>query len=749
MSNRQSWRYLHNSPRYARLHRWLHRWLPRAHRRTRGRSQAATTPQRGPLLTLGVFGLLLGLALGIILAVPLTASATIVKGAPSPVTVNAPREITYESDVMTRRAREAAANDPANVIANVDTAVTQRQRDLMLRTFDSISTIRRNDALAANARATSITSLSTMTISPTLALEVVQLPDDRWQLVVDESRRLYDEIWQNRPNGLSEADLQTLRERDLPYKRVAPSLNDEQRRLVLFFVNAFLKPNRTIDQEATALRQAAARAAVKPVPMKIAKGENIVREGDVVSDETYEKLSRLGLVFGAGGTAALLQKVVLGLLAAWLFTMYLFRYQQKLWRNRRGLAVIGAVMAVMLLAGRLVVPIWERVPYAFPLAALAILLTVLFDGRVGLLAGLTIAPLIGLQAEQSVGLAITLSLGSAAGAFAAQRALRSVSFIWVGLVVGVLTMLSASVFWLSPLADWSQAWVIPLVSLLNGAGASILALGTYHMFGRLANVVTPLQLMELAHPNQPLLHRLMREAPGTYHHSIVVSNLAEVAAEDIGADPLLARVGAYYHDVGKILRPYFFTDNQHERSNVHDQLDAKTSAVIIIDHVREGAKLAREHGLPEQVVDFIPQHHGTNLVSYFYQRALQEDGDVNIDEFRYPGPKPQTREAGIMMLADGVEATVRARSQSGKLRPARPDEESSRAERGVQSIAEVVDQIVTERVRSGQLDECPLTLRDIAIIKESFVKTLQGIYHPRVDYPQSASEPAAEPAVAR
>jgi putative nucleotidyltransferase with HDIG domain len=337
-------------------------------------------------------------------------------------------------------------------------------------------------------------------------------------------------------------------------------------------------------------------------------------------------------------------------------------------------------------------------------------------------------------------------LGSAAGAFLAQRAIRSVSFVGVGLAVAALTALGAVGFWLDRLNDW-QAWInILAFSTLNGVGSSVFALGTYHLLGRAANVVTPLQLMELAHPNQPLLHRLMREAPGTYHHSIVVSNLAEVAAEDIGADPLLARVGAYYHDVGKMLRPYFFTDNQHERSNVHDNLDARTSATIIIDHVREGAKLAREHKLPEQVIDFIQQHHGTNLVSFFYQRALREDSDANIEDFRYPGPKPQTCEAGIMMLADGVEATVRARAQSGKLQPVRPDEEGGRREGGLQSISEVVDQIVTERVGSGQLDECPLTLRDIAIIKASFVKTLQGIYHPRVDYPQSL-RPQVDPQV--
>ncbi len=215
---------------------------------------------------------------------------------------------------------------------------------------------------------------------------------------------------------------------------------------------------------------------------------------------------------------------------------------------------------------------------------------------------------------------------------------------------------------------------------------------------------------------------------------MVVGNLAEVAAENIGADPLLTRVGAYYHDIGKLLRPYFYTDNQHDRSNVHDVLDPTTSASIIIDHVREGAKLAKQYHLPQRVIDFIPQHHGTNLVSYFYYRALQQDADIDIEEFRYPGPKPQTRETAIMMLADGVEAAVRAKSQAGKLRSARPDENED--VNSGQTIAEIVDQIVNERMVANQLDEAPLTLHDLTVIKESFIQTLQGIYHPRVDYPQ-------------
>ncbi|HEY0738563.1 MAG TPA: HDIG domain-containing protein [Herpetosiphonaceae bacterium] len=742
MSNRQPWRYVNGSLRSQRLQRWLQRWLPsHAIRPWRGTTNRREERQRKPFITMTTFGLALGVVLGVILAMPISETAGLVPGAPSPVTLHAPRALTYESDVRTRAARDEAADNPANVQFRSDPNVLEQQRTQMSQALDAITRLRNNTTITPEERLRSLGALPTLALTDTLALQLNGLDDERWQIITDETRRIYDEIWQNHDSAITTTELQTIRERELPYVQVAPTLNAEQRSLVLYFVNAFLKPNRTIDQEATELRRDSARAAVEPVMVTVIKGENIVREGDVVSAETYEKLQEFGLVFGAGGTGALLQQFLLGLLVAWLFAMYLYRYQIDLWRNHRGLIVIGAVIAATVLAGRLVVPLWESAPYAFPLATLAILLTVLFNGSIGLLAMLTVAPLIGLQTEQSIGLTLTLMLGSAAGVYVAQRAMRSISFVWVGLAVAFFTMLGAVVFWLDPLAEWPGALNIVLFSVLNGAQASVLALGTYHILGRLANVVTPLQLMELAHPNHPLLHRLMREAPGTYHHSIVVSNLAEVAAENIGADPLLARVGAYYHDVGKILRPYFFTDNQHERANVHEVLDPKTSATIIIDHVREGAKLAREHGLPEQVVDFIPQHHGTNLVSFFYQRALQEDGDTDIEEFRYPGPKPQTREAGIMMLADGVEATVRARVQSGKLRAGRPTDDE-RSQRGTQTIGEVVEQIVNERLQSGQLDECPLTMRDIAIIKESFINTLQGIYHPRVDYPQQSEHAA-------
>lgn len=274
---------------------------------------------------------------------------------------------------------------------------------------------------------------------------------------------------------------------------------------------------------------------------------------------------------------------------------------------------------------------------------------------------------------------------------------------------------------------------ILLFSGTNGGMSAILALGLFNLVGNAAGVVTPLKLMELSHPSQPLLRRIIHEAPGTYHHSIAVANLAEAAADIVGADVLLLRVAAYYHDVGKTLRPLFFTDNQIGRENVHNDIDPHTSAEIIIDHVREGVKIARAGGLPEQITEFISTHHGTGVVGHFYQMALRQQDTVKIEDFRYPGPRPWTREQGILMLADSVEATVRSKAQHGKLVQMHAGGNGT-SSNGGQTIEQVVNMIIDERVGSGQLDNTSLTLRDLVLIRQAFVTSLRSIYHPRTEY---------------
>ncbi|MGL4650262.1 MAG: HDIG domain-containing metalloprotein, partial [Caldilineaceae bacterium] len=270
-----------------------------------------------------------------------------------------------------------------------------------------------------------------------------------------------------------------------------------------------------------------------------------------------------------------------------------------------------------------------------------------------------------------------------------------------------------------------------MVLLLNGGLAASIALLGYFALGNLFGLTTSLQLNELSRPTHPLLRQLLLKASGTYHHTIVVSNLAERAAAAIGADALLARVGAYYHDIGKTVRPYFFTENIDEDASPHDRLDPQTSAQIIISHVRDGLDLAQKYRLPRRLQDFIREHHGRSLVQYFYIRAVREANGAPVDEeaFRYPGPRPRSKETAILALADTCEAAARA------MRPAAREE-----------LATLVNRLIDERLAEGELSECPLTFRDLQTIREVFVQVLQGVHHPRIVYPtpQEKQAPATD-----
>ena len=261
--------------------------------------------------------------------------------------------------------------------------------------------------------------------------------------------------------------------------------------------------------------------------------------------------------------------------------------------------------------------------------------------------------------------------------------------------------------------------------IIGGVTTMAMAPAILYIAGLPMRIITPLQLMDLSRPSHPLIQQLLTMAPGTYHHSLMVANLAEHAAERIGADALLTRVGAYYHDVGKTLHPYFFIENQLDGSiNPHDQLDPLMSAKVLHNHVSDGLKMAHKHRLPIEIQAFIAEHHGTTRAGSGYFRALKDNPDTDDKPFRYPGPRPRSRETAILMLADGCEAIVRAK------RPAHADETSK-----------LISKIVIERLNDHQLDDSDLTLRDIEMVRQSFAETLRGIYHPRIDYPDIMAPP--------
>jgi putative nucleotidyltransferase with HDIG domain len=318
-----------------------------------------------------------------------------------------------------------------------------------------------------------------------------------------------------------------------------------------------------------------------------------------------------------------------------------------------------------------------------------------------------------------VRIALVSGIGGAAGVFAVRNAERLVQFLIGGLLVAVSALITISATWLiDPSRELRDISWIVLAAGGNGMLSAFLSAGVFVTLGALFGVTTRLQLLEMSQLSQPLLLRLQDEAPSTFQHSVIVANLAEKGAHVIGADSLLTRVGCYYHDIGKLSRPGFFIENQLGGANPHDALDPGDSARIISDHVNDGLALAAAHKLPAKVAAFIPEHHGTRLVSYFYRRAAEEDPGVDPDAFRYPGPKPQSRETAIAMLADSSEAAVRSS----------PDHSPER-------IDAIVDEVFGERLAEGQLDESDLTLRNLHDLSASFKATLRAVYHPRIEYP--------------
>jgi putative nucleotidyltransferase with HDIG domain len=295
-------------------------------------------------------------------------------------------------------------------------------------------------------------------------------------------------------------------------------------------------------------------------------------------------------------------------------------------------------------------------------------------------------------------------------------------------VVTAVSFIVLLSFWL--LSSGREAdepvWMI-VATGLGGLLSAVIVVGATVILGLLFGITTRMQLMELAQLNHPLLRRLQEQAPGTFHHSVIVGNLAERAADLAGADSLLVRVGCYFHDIGKVAKPVYYIENQVQGENPHDKLSPASSAKVVADHVRTGVELAKRHRVPARVRAFVSEHHGTRLVTYFYRKAAADDATTDPGKFRYPGPRPQSRETAIVMLADSVEAVVR----------------SSR-DRSAERIDSLVDAVIAERVAEGQLEECELTLRDLKTIAESFKATLRGVYHPRIDYPAPrAAERAA------
>jgi putative nucleotidyltransferase with HDIG domain len=569
----------------------------------------------------------------------------------------------------------------------------------------------------------------------------------------------HDRFVEHRERGIVSRDIRTAQELIIPDASMILELSEaaaaltatvlatnspyplELQPIIASIARKLLQPNLTFNKEATEARKQQALESVKPVFFQIKRGEMIVREGERVREEHIPRLRALtsgkrsgDLVSAVVGTTIFVAVVVIfGLL-------YLRQLRPRMSWDSQSLLLLAVLLAgnilgvraFMVVAQALVesFPVMESgvLLYALPVTVGGILVAIFFDFSVGVLFALMTSLLIGILVRDNLAMAVLALVGNLVATFRVHQYRQRSSILLTGLFIGLANILTLMAFGLmsANLFTWPRAHEA-LCGLLGGLLAAVVVSAVLPLLESMFKCTTDIKLLELASLNHPLLRQLIMQAPGTYHHSMLVGTLAEAAAEAVGANALLARVGSYYHDIGKMLTPEYFVENQAGRGNKHDRLSPSMSALIIMAHVKDGIKLAKEYKLPQRIIDMIPQHHGTNLISFFYNKAKEQEDptvqQVHEEDYRYPGPKPQTREAAIVMLADKVEASSRVLTEPTS-----------------QRINGLVQRITSGIFMDGQLDESDLTLRDLQRISDAFGRTLIAIYHHRVEYPSVESE---------
>jgi hypothetical protein len=514
-------------------------------------------------------------------------------------------------------------------------------------------------------------------------------------------------------------------------------LTKQERQALFGLVGKLLRPNLTYNQSETENRRSIAREAVQPVLIQIKKGEMVVREGERVTAEQVIKLKALRELGSDRMSLRLALGLALGLLLLFIATHRFARRNVSKYRpDNRDLLFLTLTFLALFVLIKLAIFIGSALEssfpyiesssyyYAFPFAVGAMLVRIVLNSEVALVFGVVFSLVMGFLFGNNLFLALFALVGSLTGGHWVRHCMQRTTLYRAGLRLSLVNvgMVVATQLIAGRALD-TQLLYKAGFGMAGGFICALLVTGLVPLVEVLFKYTTDIKLLELANMNTPVLRELMIQAPGTYHHSIIVGNLAEAAAETIGANPLLARVAAYYHDIGKIRKPLYFVENIGAQENRHDKLSPSMSALILTAHVKEGVDMAREHKLGQTLVDIIRQHHGTALIKFFYEKAKnQEDPEVQqVDErdYRYPGPKPQTREAALIMLADAIEAAGRTLTDPT---PAR--------------IQGMVQKIINNIFIDGQLDECELTLKDLHNIAKSFNRILAGIFHHRVDYPE-------------
>ena len=652
----------------------------------------------------------------------LQTAAPLQPGDVSPSDFQATRTHSYISQILTEEERRAAEEAVAPVYGSPETSIARRQIERLRAALSYIALVREDEHATPAQKAADIALLTYVKLKAETVESILALPPARWDAIQQESLSVLEQVMRR---SIREQELENTH-RTIP-SLVSLALSDDQAKLVVELVSAFVAPNTLLSEEATQQARQEARDAVEPVTQEYKAGEIIVLRGQVIRPVDFEALQELGLIEEAQpwqiylGAAA-----VVAIVAAFVY-LYFSRRHLPFQYEPRSLILVSLLFIVFIVSARFTIPNRTVMPYAFPLSALGLLIATLFGIETGIVFSIALSVLVPYNLPNALDLIPYHLFSSIIGVLVLGNARRVWTFFRAGMataVAGIVTLLAFRFPFVQ--MDAVALLQLPGAAIFSGLAAASIALLLQYFLAQALGLTTALQLIEISRPDFPLLQFFLRNAPGTYQHSLQVANLAEQAAEAIGADALLTRVGALFHDVGKAMNPIFFVENQPQGEvNTHEDLAPHESAEAIISHVRAGVALAHKHRLPRRIDDFILEHHGTMIARYQYNQALEaaggDESKVDKEAFRYPGPRPRSRETALLMLADGSEARARAE---------RPENE--------EAIRKVVRSTIEAAQKQGQLDETQLTLRDLSLITEVFVNILRGTHHPRISYPKES-----------
>lgn len=662
----------------------------------------------------------------------------------APTTIRAPKK--FVDDEATEKKKEEAKAEVANVYTTKEGAV-DNSISLLRSLMESVNEVKKESSAQAGEEEDLKPSPNTE-INEQLKLLKAKLPKDKNNNITNS---LSDDVLKillvaseddlSRVETIVSTQMKIIMENGVKEEELNEAkLNLEQRITNYSFEGDLssaavklgkvaLEPTLYYDAEKTDELKKLAEANVQKV--EIIEGGVIVEDGELITTKKYSILKSLGMVENTFSFRPYIGLALFVLVV--ISSLYYFFYTLEVTEERKQnyLILTSIVFVISLLIMKIVGLIEQLeindIAFIFPAAFTGMILRILLNERIAMMMVFILSACSSIVFHQQfsgsidIEIAIyTLFSGVSGILFLVSRNQRS-NILRAGIYVALVNILILGFLILLSGTSYSNSeYVYYLVfALVSGIGSSILTIGFLPFFEAGFGILSSMRLVELSSPTQPLLKKLLTDAPGTYHHSVMVANLAESACESIGANGLLARVGCYYHDVGKSKRPHFFIENQLNMENPHDRVSPETSRDVIISHASDGADMLRKHKLPKEIVDIAEQHHGTTLLKFFYYKAKEQGKDVKEEEYRYPGPKPQTREAAIISIADSVEAAVRSKKS-----PTQGE------------IQQLVHSIVQDRLQDGQFNECDISLKQLETVKKSLCETLNGIFHPRIEYPE-------------